>query len=82
MSKSAKILAVAFDMDGLMFNTEDLYLEVARQLLARRGHELDMRMIQKMMGLPVEVAYPIHEARGQSTSTHRLASRFQTLGGR
>ena len=80
MSKPAKILAVAFDMDGLMFNTEDLYLEVARQLLARRGHELDMRMIQKMMGLPVEVAYPIMiDWCGLSESVEKLSGETEDL---
>ena len=29
--------AVVFDMDGLMFNTEDVYTAVGTRLLARRG---------------------------------------------
>jgi len=32
--------AVIFDMDGLMFNTEDIYFEVGSQLMRRRGCEL------------------------------------------
>ncbi len=32
---SATIKAVVFDLDGLMFNTEDNFNEVGRQVLAR-----------------------------------------------
>ena len=33
----AEIQAVAFDMDGLMLNTEDLYEQVGHILMQRRG---------------------------------------------
>lgn len=52
-------VAIAFDLDGLMFNTEELYIQVARQMLARRGHELEMELIHAMMGLPAEAAFPV-----------------------
>jgi hypothetical protein len=32
-----RIEAIAFDMDGLLINTEDLYEEVTKELLTRRG---------------------------------------------
>ena len=31
--------AVVFDLDGLMFNTEDLYQDVGSEILRRRGKE-------------------------------------------
>ena len=32
-----RLRAVTFDLDGLMFNTEELYQQVGGELLARRG---------------------------------------------
>ena len=48
--------AVAFDLDGLMFNTEDLYQEVDRTLLTRRGKEHTSDLLDQMMGRKSEVA--------------------------
>jgi HAD superfamily hydrolase (TIGR01509 family) len=42
--------AVVFDLDGLMFNTEDLYQETGRTVLARRGCEFEPALIDQMMG--------------------------------
>ena len=44
------IKAVVFDLDGLMFNTEDIFNEVGRQVLARRGKEMTRDLLQQMMG--------------------------------
>jgi HAD superfamily hydrolase (TIGR01509 family) len=44
------IKAVVFDLDGLMFNTEDIFNEVGRLVLARRGKELTPDLLQQMMG--------------------------------
>ena len=71
----AAVRAVAFDLDGLMFNTEEIYVDVAGQMLNRRGHELDMDVIHQMMGRPAKTGLPIMmpirwaQARG-TTSTH------------
>ena len=35
--------AVVFDMDGLMFNTEDVYFQVGDTVLQRRGHRFSRR---------------------------------------
>jgi HAD superfamily hydrolase (TIGR01509 family) len=43
--------AVVFDMDGLMFNTEDVYTLVGEELLRRRGCELTTEVKNKMMGV-------------------------------
>ncbi|HEY6564817.1 MAG TPA: HAD family phosphatase [Pirellulaceae bacterium] len=52
----APIRAVAFDMDGLMFNTEDIYVDVGSAVLRRRGHEPSRAVFDRMMGRPSDVA--------------------------
>ena len=46
------IKADAFDMDGLMVNTEELYYEVGQTILGRRGREFTDSLRRGMMGLP------------------------------
>jgi len=46
----ARIRAVVFDLDGLMFNTEDIFNEVGRLVLARRNKEMTRELLQQMMG--------------------------------
>jgi len=58
MSKPT-IRGVTFDMDGLMFNTEDLYDQVTGIVLQRRGKSVDLALKQKMMGLPGRNAYEV-----------------------
>ena len=45
-----------FDLDGLMFNTEELYQEVGSELLRRRGYEFTQELLDRMMGRPSNVA--------------------------
>ncbi len=42
--------AVTFDLDGLMFNTEEMYQEVDRMILARRGKPSTDELLDQMMG--------------------------------
>jgi HAD superfamily hydrolase (TIGR01509 family) len=51
--------AVVFDLDGLMFNTEELYQEVGAELLRRRGYEFTQELLDQMMGRPSHVALQI-----------------------
>ena len=51
--------AVVFDLDGLMFNTEELYQEVGAVLLRRRGCEFTQQLLDQMMGRPSRVALQI-----------------------
>jgi HAD superfamily hydrolase (TIGR01509 family) len=44
--------AVVFDMDGLMFNTEDVYHEVGTELMRRRGREYTRELCDAIMGRP------------------------------
>ncbi len=53
------ILAVALDMDGLLLNTEDLYEEVTKELLAKRGKVFKDEVRQRMIGLPAPKAYEV-----------------------
>lgn len=56
MSAERKAQAVVFDMDGLMFNTEDLYDLVGEELLRRRGQQFTAELKRLMMGRPSPVA--------------------------
>ena len=49
--------AVVFDMDGLMFNTEDVYTLVGTELLRRRGREFTAELKNAMMGLQPQSAF-------------------------
>ena len=42
--------AVVFDLDGLMFNTEELYEYVGGEILRRRGKEFTGALLDRMMG--------------------------------
>jgi HAD superfamily hydrolase (TIGR01509 family) len=70
-----KIEAVAFDMDGLMFNTEDLYDQVGEILLQRRGQSFTRELKLAMMGLPGPVAFEVMRTRcGLADSVAELQS--------
>jgi len=51
--------AVTFDLDGLMFNTEEMYQEVDRTILARHGKQSSDELLDKMMGRKALVALQI-----------------------
>ena len=44
------------DLDGLLFNTEELYQFVGTELMRRRGKTFEQELIQKIMGRPQPVA--------------------------
>jgi len=50
------IAAVAFDLDGLLVNTEELYQDVGGEILRRRGRSFDADLLDAMMGRPQRVA--------------------------
>jgi HAD superfamily hydrolase (TIGR01509 family) len=52
------IRAVVFDMDGLMFNTEDVYTLVGDELLKRRGHVFTTEVKNAIMGTPPQASFP------------------------
>ncbi len=63
------IKAVCFDMDGLMFNTEDLYDIVGKQLLGRRGKTYTQELKLAMMGLPGPQAFSVMKQRCDLTDS-------------
>jgi HAD superfamily hydrolase (TIGR01509 family) len=65
--------AVVFDLDGLMFNTEELYQEVGTELLRRRGHVFTQELLDRMMGRPSHVALQI------MIDTHTLKATVEEL---
>ena len=56
---SHPIAAVAFDMDGLLLNTEELYFEVFDELMQRRGLRYTHALRRSMMGLPSPEAFEV-----------------------
>lgn len=75
-----KIRAVAFDMDGLMFNTEDLYDIVGEQLLNRRGQSFTTELKLAMMGLPGNDAFAVMKKRcGLDDPVESLAAECEGL---
>jgi HAD superfamily hydrolase (TIGR01509 family) len=59
MVEFARPAAVVFDLDGLMFNTEELYEDVGAELLRRRGKAMTRGLLDEMMGRPSPVALQI-----------------------
>lgn len=53
------IEGVAFDMDGLLINSEELYFEVFDELLQRRGQRYTHELRRAMMGLPSPQAFDV-----------------------
>lgn len=52
-----RITAVVFDLDGLMFNTEEIFNETGTELLRRRGISDAQPVIDRMMGRRAEEAF-------------------------
>lgn len=59
MPASRRPRAVVFDLDGLLFNTEDLYQDVGAELLRRRNRKFGAELLDRMMGRPGRVALQI-----------------------
>ncbi len=51
--------AVTFDMDGLMFNSEDVYTDVGDAILGRRGRRFEKDLKDAMMGLPPRPSFEV-----------------------
>lgn len=56
MSVDRPLQAVVFDLDGLMFNTEELYQHVGGEVLRRRGKAFEAELLNQIMGRPGAVA--------------------------
>jgi len=63
------IRAVAFDMDGLLVNTEELYTQVGDSILHRRGKRFTQELKDAMTGLPGPLAFRLMIERECLTDT-------------
>ena len=76
----ASLRAVVFDMDGLMFNTEDVYDQVGSILLERRGRSFTREIKMSIMGLPGPRAYEVLRQRCQlQDSVEQLSSESDAI---
>ncbi|MFO0912715.1 MAG: HAD family phosphatase [Pirellulales bacterium] len=74
------VRAVAFDMDGLLVNTEELYEEVGDRLLQRRGHRMTDDLLTQMIGRPSRVALPMMiDWYGLSDSVQQLEEETESI---
>lgn len=72
-SDTPKIRAVAFDLDGLMFDTEALFFRVAGEMLAERGKRFTHEIMGAMIGRNWAVAGPaLKRMAGLSETTDEL----------
>lgn len=75
MTASSRIEGVAFDLDGLLVNTEELYQHVGTELLRRRGRTFEPDLLDAMMGRPQQVSLAIMiEWHGLSDTVPALAA--------
>src|SRR5450631_4044655 len=65
-----KARAVVFDMDGLIFNTEELYRDATMAAAADGGHDVPLPFYLSTIGTPIE-ANP-HGVRGTLRKRLRL----------
>jgi HAD superfamily hydrolase (TIGR01509 family) len=80
LSGGMRIRAVAFDLDGLMFNTEDLYEIVGDELMRRRGLTMTDELRRGMMGRrPPEALRHLVERTGLSDPVERLQSESKEI---
>ncbi len=63
------VQSVVFDLDGLMIDTEPIFEETARRLLARRGQTPAPLVLQAMMGTPARQALALFREHHQLTET-------------
>jgi len=73
MTPAPRIEGVAFDLDGLLVNTEELYQHVGTELLRRRGKAFEPDLLDAMMGRPQQVSLTI------MIEWHGLADTVETL---
>lgn len=73
------LVAVVFDMDGLLLNTEHLYDVVIGEMLRRRGQVFDLTSKRAMMGRPAADALSIlRQTFGIDDSIDSLADQIES----
>jgi HAD superfamily hydrolase (TIGR01509 family) len=82
MISAPPLQAVVFDLDGLLFNTEDLYQDVGTEMLRRRGRQWTPELLHAMMGRPSAVALQIMiDWHGLDTTVDDLRSESDAIFG-
>src|SRR5262245_38549902 len=72
--------AVVFDLDGLLIDSEPIFHEAARRLLALRGIELDRAFMPTIMGMPGRDVLPRFKERfGLAESVADLATEYRSF---
>ena len=66
--------AVAFDLDGLMFDTEALFVRVATAMLSERGKVFTPEIMAAMIGRQAAIAYPALKAMVESDQNMAVRS--------
>jgi len=80
MTEATRIEGVAFDLDGLLVNTEELYQHVGSELLRRRGRTFDPDLLDAMMGRPQKVSLAIMiEWHGLTDTVDMLAAETRDI---
>lgn len=80
MSHMRQPRAVVFDLDGLMFNTEELYQDVGTEMLRRRGKTFDAELLDGMMGRPANAALQLMiDYHGLSCTVSELMSETDSI---
>jgi HAD superfamily hydrolase (TIGR01509 family) len=74
MLSSPPICCVVFDLDGLLIDSEPIFEEAARRLLAVRGKKLITEVMRQMMGAPAREALPLFR------DHHGLNDSIETIG--
>lgn len=72
--------AVVFDLDGLMFNTEDVFYHAGTELLRRRGHEMTPEVMNVMLGRrPHEAFQSLKELLGLTEAIDILLAESRSI---
>lgn len=80
MSLPPRLRAIVFDLDGLMFNTEELYDEVSEILLQRRGHRYTQDLKFQTLGRPARVGLKMMiVAHGLDATVEQLQAEMDKL---
>lgn len=61
--------AIAFDLDGILIDTEPVFAEAVRRYLMRRGMPFEPLIMHKMMGTPAAQSLPIFRDHYRLTDT-------------
>jgi HAD superfamily hydrolase (TIGR01509 family) len=79
MSTPTHLRAVAFDLDGTMFDTEALFFRVASEMLADRGKVFTAEMMAAMIGRPAAISGPaLREMAGLAEAVEDLMAEART----